>query len=230
MRLKKALLAGATGLVGGHLLDMLLKKPEYTEVHVVVRRTTGVSHPRLREHIVNFDALDDFHPGTSIDEVYCALGTTMKKAGSQENFRRVDYYYVMAVARLAERCEARKLLVVSALGADPYSPIFYSRVKGEVEEDLRQFSIPLIAVFRPSILAGERQEVRWGEKLGLAVMNVVSPFLILGLRKYRPIAAEDVARAMIFVTTQLQAGYTIIESDRIADLAREAKMQETSPW
>jgi len=213
---RKALIAGATGLVGGHLLRRLLANVSYRHVEVLVRRELSISHPKISQRIVDFERLD-LGMADAIDEVFCCLGTTIKKAGSQDAFRRVDHDYPLMLARMAESAGARQFLMVSALGADPHSSVFYSRVKGETERDIAAICLPRVIFMRPSILLGERQEHRPGEGAGALVGQLIAP--LLALRKYRPIPADDVAAAMIYAADhEVPAGP--VDSDAIARFAQ----------
>lgn len=215
---KSALLAGATGLVGGYVLRRLLAHPGYSRVEILVRRESPIRDPKLSQHIVDFACLEAGVPGNVPDEVFCCLGTTIRKAGSEEAFRRVDHDYPLALARFARAVGAGKFLMVSALGADPKSAVFYNRVKGEVEQAIAAVGLPAAYFFRPSILLGARAENRPGEKIGIAAGKLLAPLLVGGLRKYRPIHADSVAAAMIYVANHhVPAG--VIESDAIARLA-----------
>jgi len=218
MSAKNALLAGATGLVGGYLLRRLLAHPSYARVEILVRRELPIRDPKLTQHIVEFARLSDGAPGVAPDDVFCCLGTTIRKAGSEEAFRRVDYDYPLALARIAKAAGAGKFLMVSALGADPKSAVFYNRVKGEVEQAIAAIGLPAPYFFRPSLLTGPRAEHRPGEKIGIAVGKLIAPLLIGALRKYRPIHADTVAAAMVYAANHdVAAG--AIESDAIARLA-----------
>jgi len=215
---KSALLAGATGLVGGYVLRHLLSHPSYSRVEILVRRESPIRDPKLTQRIVDFAHLDAGVPGDAPDEVFCCLGTTIRIAGSEEAFRRVDYDYPLALARLAKAVGAGKFLMVSALGADPKSAVFYNRVKGEVERAIAAIGLPAAYFFRPSILTGPRAENRPGEKIGIAVGKLITPLLIGTLRKYRPIHADSVGAAMVYAANHdIPAG--VIESDAIARLA-----------
>ncbi len=215
---KSALLAGATGLVGGYVLRRLLVHSRYSRVEILVRRESPIRDPKLTQRIVDFARLDADVLGIAPDEVFCCLGTTIGKAGSEEAFRRVDYDYPLALARLAKGVGADKFLMVSALGADPKSAVFYNRVKGEVEQAIAAIGLPAAYFFRPSLLLGPRAESRPGEKIGIAVGKLIAPLLIGGLRKYRPIHADTVAAAMVYVANHdVPAG--VIESDAITRLA-----------
>jgi uncharacterized protein YbjT (DUF2867 family) len=147
--------------------------------------------------------------------VFCCLGTTIKKAGSQEVFRKVDYAYPLRIAELAIANGAEQLLIVTALGADPNSRIFYNRVKGEIEQAISKIPFRAIHIFRPSILVGNRRESRPGERIGIAAMKFFSFLMVGSWRKYRPIRAELVARAMIAAAKMSRYGISIYESDEI---------------
>jgi uncharacterized protein YbjT (DUF2867 family) len=219
LQTKKAFLAGATGLVGGHLLRRLLANDSYACVEVLVRRQLSINHPKISHRMVDFEHLLEAGMADAVDEVFCCLGTTIKKAGSQEAFRRVDHDYPLMLARIAKAAGARQFLMVSALGANPRSAVFYSRVKGETERDIAAIGLPKVVFMRPSILLGERQEQRPGEKAGMFVGRLIAPLLSGPLRKYRPISAEDVAAAMIYAANHdVPAGP--IESDEIMRLAQ----------
>ncbi len=220
---RTALLAGATGLVGSHCLSQLLSDPAYGRVVAVVRRPLPLSDPRLDTRVVDFDRLAaaDLPP---VDDVYCALGTTIRRAGSRDAFRRVDHDYVVALARCAAERGATRFLLVSAIGADARSPVFYSRVKGETERDVAAVSFDAVHLLRPSLLVGERSEHRSGERLMIALLTGVTPLLVGPLRRYRPVGAEVVARAMRAVARSGDTGVMVYESDRIAQLGeRDAR-------
>jgi uncharacterized protein YbjT (DUF2867 family) len=206
-----ALLAGATGLVGSFLLARLLESGAYARVTVWVRRKLEQVHPKIRCEVVNFERLHERR--VEAEDVFCCLGTTIKKAGSQAAFRQVDYDYPVALAIAAAGGGARRLLVVSALGADPDSRVFYSRVKGEMEIAVKAAGVPTTIFFRPSLLSGPRQEVRSGERIGEAIGKVLGPLL----GKYRPIHADFVAAAMLKAALQNKPS-GVIESGEIRKL------------
>jgi len=215
---KSVLLAGATGLVGGYVLRRLFAHPSYSRVESWGRRELPIHDPKLTQHIVDFARLDAGVPEIAPDEVFCCLGTTIRKAGSEEAFRSVDHDYPLALARFARAVGAGKFLMVSALGADPKSAVFYNRVKGEAEQAIAAVGLPAAYFFRPSLLLGARAENRPGETIGIAAGKLLAPLLIGGLRKYRPIHADAVAAAMVHVANHyVPAG--VIESDAIARLA-----------
>ncbi|PKL74567.1 MAG: hypothetical protein CVV27_19820, partial [Candidatus Melainabacteria bacterium HGW-Melainabacteria-1] len=163
---KTAVIVGASGLVGGLCLELLLADENYDRVMTPVRRPLPLEHPKLVQEIVNFDDLD---PSAGIfrgDDLFCCLGTTIKKAGSRENFIRVDRDYTVAVAKTALRNGMKRALVITALGANPSSGIFYNRVKGETEAALGALPFEAVHFFRPSLLLGNRGEFRLAEKIG----------------------------------------------------------------
>jgi uncharacterized protein YbjT (DUF2867 family) len=221
--MRTALLLGATGLVGGHLLELLLADATYRQVTVLVRRTLGRTHEKLREVVVDFDRLDDARAELAVDDVFCCLGTTIKKAGSQEAFRRVDHDYPLRAAELAQAAGAGRYLVVTAVGANAKSGIFYNRVKGELEEALRGLSFPRgVVIVRPSILLGERAESRPAEAVGMAVMRATAFAFAGPLKRYRAIKAEDVARALVAAARADTSGVVAYEGAPLFDLAHAA--------
>ncbi len=198
---KTALLVGATGLIGGHVLRLLLENEHYAAVKVLARRSTGMSHAKLAEYIVNFDNAHTLAPHAAADDVFCCLGTTIKKAKTREAFYTVDCTYPLAVAKACSASGAGQFLIVTALGADPRSAVFYNRVKGEVEAAVRQTAFRVVHIFRPSLLLGERKERRFIEGVAGFLARALAPLMAGPLAKYRPIEARDVARAMIAIAT-----------------------------
>jgi uncharacterized protein YbjT (DUF2867 family) len=218
-----ALVLGATGLVGRALVEELLTVPEYATIRALVRRPLE-PRPKLDARVVDFEEPSSFHEALDVKHAFCALGTTLKKAGSEPAFRKIDLELPLEVARRARQRGATALFVVSTLGADPESKLFYYRVKGELERELKALGYPTLAIFRPSFLTGEREEARAGERFGIAAVKAVAPLLRGGLQKYRPIAAADVARAMVSIARTAIAsrdplGFAIYESDAVAELS-----------
>lgn len=206
------LLAGASGLVGGAILQGLLADDSVAAVHSVGRRTLPLRHSKLTQHQVDFEALPALPP---LHEVFIALGTTIKAAGSRQAFRAVDFEAVVAVARAARQAGARRLGVVSAMGASTHSRVFYSRVKGEMEEALSALGFETLVIARPSLLAGDRealgQPARFGEKLALGATGWLSPLIPAN---YRPIDARWVARALLKLVPQSR-GRTVLPSAQL---------------
>jgi uncharacterized protein YbjT (DUF2867 family) len=215
---KTAVVAGATGLVGGHLLRLLLAEPAYERVTVLVRRGLPVRHHKLVQREIDFNLLAELGTVPRVHDVFCCLGTTIKKAGSRQAFSRVDFEYVRDLARAARSQGAAQFLLVSALSANPRSRVFYSRVKGEAEEAVKALGFPGVHVFQPSLLLGERAEFRAGERVAAVVGRLARPLLVGPLRPYRPIPAAAVARAMILVALENARGVHVYRSDHIARL------------
>ena len=203
MAQRTALLAGATGLVGSRVLRLLLESPHYSRVTILTRRWVELDHPRLEQLVVDFQSLPPFG---SPDDVFCALGSTIKKAGSQTAFREIDHDYPLAVARQAVEAGAKQFVLVSSVGADQRSGNFYLRVKGELEDALAALPFRSLHVFQPSFLMGERAEARTGERLGIVAAKMLGPLLVGGLRKFRAVPAEAVARAMVESAVRAEPG------------------------
>lgn len=217
---RTALVAGASGLVGGHVLQLLLTDDAFTHVVTLARRPLSVQYTKLEQRVVDMGALDALLDLPPIDDVFCCLGTTIKTAGSQQAFRTVDYDYVVGVARAGQRAGATQILLVTAIGADPASRIFYSRVKGEVEQTVRELPYQAVQIFRPSFLMGDRREARLGERIGVPVARLLAPLLPGPLRRYRPVHAADVARAMVQLAKDAPRGLNVFEYDGIIAAAR----------
>ncbi|MBP7738534.1 MAG: oxidoreductase [Spirochaetes bacterium] len=195
---KTALIAGASGLTGGHCLEFLLDTPYYNQVHALVRRPLSITHPKLSQHVVDFDDSASIRDAIKADDIFCCLGTTIKKAGSQEAFRKVDFTYPVTLAREAASRGSKRYFIITAMGSNPRSRIFYNRVKGEVEAAVRALPYESVHIFRPSLLLGDRQEVRAAEKIGSALARILNPLMAGPLRPYRAIQARAVAWAMVY--------------------------------
>jgi uncharacterized protein YbjT (DUF2867 family) len=206
--LKTALIVGATGLVGDALTHRLVESSAYERVQVLTRRPLAWQHSRLQEIPFDFD-----HPNGLLvraDDIFCCLGTTIKKAGSKEAFRKVDYQYPLDIARLGLANGASQFGIVTAMGANASSSIFYNQVKGEVERDLIALRYPTLLIFRPSLLLGNRSENRLGERIGSGVMRLFGPLIPA---KYKAIESEKVANAMLTTMQQNHVGTHIFESN-----------------
>ncbi|MGV3559446.1 oxidoreductase [Larkinella arboricola] len=207
---KTALVVGATGLVGNALTHRLLDSSAYEKVKVLVRHSLGWQHPRLQEIQYDFE-----HPNgllVQADDIFCCLGTTMKKAGSREAFKKVDYQYPLDIAKRALVNQAQQFMLVSSMGADPRSSFFYSRVKGNLERDLKALNYPALLIFRPSLLVGDRKEFRLGERISEGLMKVWNPLIP---SKYKAVRAESVANAMYQKAQAELSGTHIFESDQL---------------
>lgn len=210
---RTALLAGATGLVGSHVLQELLGDATWSRVVTVGRRTTPLRHDKLEQRVLDLGAVEAQGDLPHVDDVFCCLGTTIGQAGSQAAFRRVDHDLVLGLARAGVRMGATQFLLVSAVGADPESRVFYSRVKGEVELAIRKLPYRGVQIFRPSLLLGERPEFRFGERVAMLVMPLLQPLLVSRLRRYRSIEASEVARAMVRIAREAPRGPNVFEYD-----------------
>ena len=225
---KKAIVAGATGLVGRALVQELLQYNYYDKVIVLVRRSLELTHPRLEQHIILFDHMeelpDEWFAGA---DLYCTLGTTIKQAKSREQFAVVDYEYPLALGRKGAACGSRQLLIITALGASERSLFFYSRVKGKLEAELRRLKLPRIAIFQPSLIIGEREEHRRGEKWAAYLSRMLS-FLFIGkLSRYKPIEGRTIAAAMLYSALQQQHGTEVVAgTNRMEQMANALLSEE----
>ena len=201
--------------MGGHCLQHLLECDEYSKVSILVRRPLRMEHPKLEEHVVDFDRLDQHASVIQSNDIFCCLGTTIRVAGSQAEFRKVDFTYTVQTCAIAVKNGADQLVVVTAIGANPHSRIFYNRVKGETEEALSKLPCEAVHFLRPSLLLGDRPKARRIEQASGAAMKGVSVLMVGGLRRYRPIEAKVVAHAMVLVARETRPGVNIYESDRI---------------
>lgn len=219
---KTALVLGASGLVGSHCLQLLLDNAAYDKIIVWLRKPLPVQHAKLQQEIINFDQLSPYADKLKyVQEIFCCLGTTIKKAGSPEAFYKVDFTYPHEIAKLAAQNGVQQFLIVTALGANSRSSIFYNRVKGEIETALGKLSLPGLQIFRPSLLLGERQEFRLGERIGAIVFTALSFAFFGRLRRYRAIEASVVAEAMIRIAQKNLTGVNIFESEKIQALTAD---------
>ncbi|HEX2206180.1 MAG TPA: NAD(P)H-binding protein [Longimicrobium sp.] len=213
-----ALLLGATGLVGGHVLDLLLDDPAYGRVVVLGRRPVDRSHPKLVQQLADLGRLDEHAALFAVDDVFCCLGTTIRAAGSREAFRRVDHDYVVDSARLAAAAGARRYLLVTAAGADSGSRFFYNRVKGDAESGVRAQPFEGVVILRPSLILGPRPERRPAEALAQRIAPALGVLMAGPLRRYRAVQAEAVARAMVRLAKERPRGARIVENDEIQEI------------
>lgn len=215
---KTALIVGATGLIGKELLQFLLNSNEYEKVAAIVRRSVEIGHPKLDERIVDFNQLEQYKEIFAVDDVFCCLGTTIKKAKTKDAMWKIDVDYPVSIAKLSSFQGARRFLLVSSMNADRDSPIFYSKMKGKLEEEIKQVPFETTAIFRPSLLLGERAEFRLGERVASAVISKV-PFLFAGpFKKYKAIEGRTVASAMYQVAQMDRPGMTVYPSEKIEEI------------
>lgn len=217
---KTALVFGASGLIGSHVLDFLLDHPAYESVIAFYRSPSSMEHPKLIKAIVNFEKMDDWKEMISGDDLFICLGTTMNKTGSKKAFYHVEYDYINDITQIAENNGVKQVLLVSAMGADTKSFFFYNQVKGLIEESVKIKKFWSIHFFRPSVLLGNREEVRPMEALaagaGLA-LKVIGPKLF---SKITPIEGETVARCMVRAAQEMRAGVFYYPSNLIAKLGK----------
>ena len=208
--MKTALIVGATGLTGTALTSQLLKENYYDKVKIVVRKPVALEHPRLEQIVCDFEHLPE--DKMTADDYFCCLGTTMKKAGSKAAFEKVDFEYPLKTAQIAKNNAAAQFIIITAIASDPNSKIYYSRVKGRIEEALKEMQFPNLVILRPSFLFGDRKELRIGEKLGIALARLFEPLIP---RRYRGVEALRVAAAMSNVAKKGLRGVQVFESEEI---------------
>lgn len=193
--MKKAILIGATGLIGTQLLKQLLADDNFSQITVLTRRTTCVSHPKLKEILIDFDDLEKYKSDIVGDVLFSVMGTTKKKAGSEKVQYKIDYTYQYIAAKIASDNGVKKLVLLSSFGADSKAKVFYSRIKGELDEAVQKLKFESVSIIRPSMLTGKRREFRLAERIFTPIMYAFA--WVPGIRKYRPIKDRVVAKAMI---------------------------------
>lgn len=204
--MKTAILLGASGLVGGYVLEFLLNDDTYEKVIVLSRKNSNQPHPKKQELIINFDQLEQHKNELKADVVFCCLGTTISKAGSKEAFKKVDYEYPLKVAEIAKQNGAKSYLLISALGASKSSIVFYNQVKGEVENAIQQLQFDAFHILQPSLIIGERKEARFTEGIAQKISPILDGVLVGYLSKYKSIKAEQIAKAMVHYSKQNKQG------------------------
>lgn len=197
--MKTAIILGATGLTGGVLLQKLLADKKYKKIKLFSRNPVGYKHPKIVEYLVDMLQLELHREDFIADQVFCCIGTTKSKTPDKEKYKAIDFGIPVAAADLCEQNNIHCFMVMSALGANPNSTIFYSKVKGEMEKEVLKREIRSTYLFQPSLISGERNEKRAGEGIAKKVMKVIDPLLVGPLEKYRSISPEEIADAMIFV-------------------------------
>ncbi len=213
---KIAALFGATGLTGKSLLQQLTKNDDYIKIIVFNRNLQNYNHNKIDEVSLDWNNIERIKNQLIADELFCCIGTTIKKAGSKKAFLHVDFNIPVTLAQIAENNKINKFLIVSSLGANPKSKNFYLQTKGKMEEEVLKFNIPKIYFFRPSMLLGKRNEFRAGEEFGKIAMKIFNPLMIGSLRKYKAIPASIVAGAMIKVASA-NSSKVIFDSDELWD-------------
>ena len=216
---KKAVIAGASGLIGSKLLTIMLNHAQYDEVLVLVRKELPIEHKKLVQLIIDFDKLDDHVTAITGHAIFCCLGSTQKKTPNMAIYRKIDHDYPEKLAQLAKQNGVRQYHLVSAIGANSRSSNFYTKMKGETEDDLQRIGLKCLHIYQPSLLTGDRKESRPMERVFTGVMKVIDPLLVGGLKKYRSIPAQTVAQAMFNESLKNEEGVFIHTSDKIKLLA-----------
>jgi uncharacterized protein YbjT (DUF2867 family) len=215
---KTAIIVGATGLVGRVLTDQLIRHKDFSQLHVLVRKEINFGDSeKLNIHIVNFDDEKTYPIIPEADTVFCCLGTTIKKAGSQENFITVDLTYVYRIGKHFQGLGASHFIVISAVGANKDAKLFYNRVKGEMEEKIASLQFPHTIIMRPAMLGGKRNEFRFGEWIGSCILKAIQWLFMGKMRRYKIISAEKVANAMLCHALENKSQLLILESEKIQE-------------
>jgi uncharacterized protein YbjT (DUF2867 family) len=215
----KAVIAGASGLVGRELLQILLQEDYYTEVLVIVRSVLPVQHKKLVQLVVDFDNLQQHEQAITGHAVFCCLGTTKSKTPNLTTYRKIDHDYPVILAQIAKRNGVSQYHLISAIGADINSKTFYTKLKGETERDIEAINLLTLHVYQPSLLTGNRGEKRMLEKLATVIMKGLNPLLTGSLKKYRSIPATTVALAMYKQSLNQETGVFVHPSDHIKQIA-----------
>jgi uncharacterized protein YbjT (DUF2867 family) len=215
----KAIIAGSTGLIGSKLLQILLRETFYDEVLILVRKKIDIQHKKLTQLVVDFDQLDTYANAITGHALFCCLGSTKAKTPDLKVYRKIDHDYPLQLAQLAHQNGVKQYHLVSAIGANASSGNFYTKVKGETEDDIIKVGINSTYIYRPSLLTGDRQEKRLMEKIAGGLAKVIDPLLMGSLKKYRSIPAETVALAMYKQSTKNEVGVFVYPSNVIKQLS-----------
>ena len=215
MNNKKAVIIGATGLVGKALVKKCLDSELFGEVVILVRRNSGIKHPKLREHVIDFNDFTEYKTHISGDVLFSCMGTTLKQAGSKKSQYKVDFTYQYQAAVAAKKNNIPTYVLVSSTGADSSSRFYYLRMKGELEDAVKKLEFNSTIILQPSLLTGDREKNRTGERIGATLYKTVIK-IIPKLKKYKPIAGEEVAEAMIIAAKNAQKGTVVLKSQQIS--------------
>jgi uncharacterized protein YbjT (DUF2867 family) len=219
--MRTAIVAGASGLVGEHVLRRLLASGPYDHVVAFVRGPINLTHRKLEQRTIDYERIGRMSAFPRAEDVFCCLGTTIRRAGTPEAFHKVDVEYVARLAEVSVRAGSSQFLLVTAVGASAQSGNFYLRCKGEAEDMVRTLPFRGVQIFRPSFLVGHRRERRAGEAFEVAAARLLSFVMIGPARRYRPIRADDVAKAMLAVARESPPGIHVYEADAMQALADE---------
>jgi uncharacterized protein YbjT (DUF2867 family) len=214
----KVILVGASGLIGSHLLKLLVESPEISEILVILRKPLNLSNSKVLELIINFEELESFSDDIKGDIIFCCLGTTKAATPDRKLYRKIDLEYPIRLATIGLKNAIKQFHIVSSLGADIKSSNSYLKLKGELEEKLKALAIESLHLYQPSLLSGNRKDYRPGEKLAINAFKFINPLLIGPLRKYRSIEAEKVALAMFKQSLKQLKGTYIYPSIQIQKL------------
>lgn len=215
---KTAIILGATGLTGGILLHKLLKDDRYSKIKLFSRSSVKLDHPKIEEHLIDMFQLNGYSESFTADEVFCCVGTTKSKTPDKKTYHKIDYGIPVSAARLCKANNIKTLVIISALGANANSSIFYNRTKGKMEEAVLELSIPNTYILQPSLIDSKRQERRIGEYLFIQFMRLINPVLVGRLKKYSSIEPETIVSAMIWIANNKYLP-EIIPSEKINQLA-----------
>ena len=213
--MKSATVVGSTGLVGKYLIDTLINSNTFDRVTALVRSPYFRDYKKIEEIVLDFNKEDPFEGLKKADHVFCCLGSTIRKAGSKKEFRFVDFDLPVLFAKWAEQNNCDTFSLVSSMGADSNSKIFYNRTKGDVENEIKKFSFSKTQIYRPSLILGKRNEFRPGELLGKGLFTLLNPLMVSTLKKYKAIHARDIAQGMVGHLSKNQYGVKVVESDEI---------------
>ncbi len=216
---KTAIVLGASGLTGSILLELLLQDDQYCSVKIISRKNIEKKHPKIKEFVGDLLQLENFENDFTGDVCFCCIGTTAKKTPDKETYRKIDFGIPVAAAKLCTKNKIPTYMVISALGADAKSSIFYSRTKGEMEQAVLQENIPYTYLLEPSLIFGDRKESRVGEKIAIVLTKLFGFLLVGKLKKYKGIEAENIAKAMFYLANN-KTDVTRIPSDKILEIAK----------
>lgn len=216
---KSAIILGSSGLIGSNLLTLLLENSNFESVKIFVRKILPIQHQKLIQILTNFEELGAVKNEIKADVIFCCLGSTRKKTPDLQEYRKIDHDYPIYFAEEGLKNGLTEYHLISALGANSNSSNFYTKMKGETEDAIKNLEIPSLYIYQPSFLKGNRTENRLGEKIALIVMKLIDPLLMGSLKKYKTIAAEVVAKAMINESIKNKKGIFVLESDKIKELA-----------
>jgi len=219
--MKTALVIGATGLIGRNLVFELIKSPQFSKVTVLVRRNIEIKHDKLNQILLDFDELDKYKEAIVADTIFCCLGSTKSKTPDPILYKQIDFDYPLTVAKFAKQNGASHYLLVSSIGANVDSSVFYTKLKGEIEAAISEIGYKSFSIFRPSLLLGSRIESRPLETITQFLMRVLNPLFIGPLKLYKAINGTEVAKALLKKAIEAKPGTEIILNNTMLDLAKD---------